>query len=86
MKLIPESWIIFKILKMYLFLAVLGCHCCSQAFPSGGNWRLLSSCGARFFNTVACLVAEHGLECGHSTCGTLGLVAPQHAESSPTRN
>ena len=32
MKLIPESWIIFKILKRYLFLAVLGCHCCSQLF------------------------------------------------------
>ena len=30
-----------------LFLAVLGLHCCTQAFPSCGERRLLSSFGAQ---------------------------------------
>ena len=28
-------------LKIYLFLAVLGLHCCARAFSSCGEWGLL---------------------------------------------
>ena len=34
------------VLKIYLFLTVLGLHCCMQAFSSCREQRLLSSCGA----------------------------------------
>ena len=47
----------------YLFLTVLGFHCCMGFFSSYGEWGLLSSCGA---------LASHC--CGFSCCGagTLG--------------
>ena len=49
---------LFNFLKyfIYSFLAVLGLHCCSWAFSSCGEQRVLSSWGAR-----ASLVAEHRL-------------------------
>ena len=31
---------------MYLFMVVLGLHCCVHAFSSCGEWGLLSSCNA----------------------------------------
>ena len=41
--------VLFFLLKnsIYLFMAVLGLHCCKQAFSSCGEWGLLSSCSAR---------------------------------------
>ena len=46
---------------MYLFLAVLGLHCCVQAFSSCGEWGLLFIAVSRLLIEVASLVAEHGL-------------------------
>ena len=34
-------------LNFYLFLAMLGLHCCSRDFSSCSKQRLLSSCGVR---------------------------------------
>ena len=58
---------------MYLFLTVLGLHCCTQAFSSCGEQGLLSSCGARAsrcsgFSLQRMLsgirhVVVHGLSC-----------------------
>ena len=47
---------------MYLFfLAVLGLHCCTQAFSSCGEQGLLFVAVHRLLIAVASLVAEHGL-------------------------
>ena len=61
-----KSWsriiIIFLINEfIYLFLAVFGLHCCTQAFSSCGEWGLLfvEVCGLLI--VVASLVAEHRL-------------------------
>ena len=45
-------------LYFYLFLAVLGLHCCMQAFSHCSEQRLLSSWEHRLL-VVAYLVAEH---------------------------
>ena len=42
-------------------LAVLGLHCCSWAFSSGGEKGLLSIAMLRLLIGVASLVAEKGL-------------------------
>ena len=44
-----------------LFLAVPGLHCCTQAFSSCSERRLLSVVVHRLLISVASLVAEHGL-------------------------
>ena len=41
-----SGFFFFPALFIYLFLAVLGRHCCERAFPSCGELGLLSSCGA----------------------------------------
>ena len=46
---------------IYLFLAVLGLHCCMRAFSSCGKWGLLFVMAHRLLIAVASLVAEHGL-------------------------
>ena len=48
-------------LFIYLFLAVLGLHCCVQPFSSCGEWGLLFIAVRRLLIAVASLVAEHGL-------------------------
>ena len=45
---------LFIYLSIYLFMAALGLHCCTQAFSSFGEQGLL-------FIAVASLVAGHGL-------------------------
>ena len=45
----------------YLFLAVVGLHCCVGFFSSGGEWGLLSSCGTSTSIAVASLAVERGL-------------------------
>ena len=53
---------IFKILLfIYLFLAVLGLHCCAQAFSSCVKWGLLFVAVRGLLVAVAFLVAEHRL-------------------------
>ena len=48
-------------LFIYLFLAVLGLRCCTRAFSSCGERRLLFVAVRRLLIAVASLVAEHGL-------------------------
>ena len=50
------------IFKIYLFLAVLGLRCCSQAFSSCGKQGLLFIAARGFLIAVASLVAVHGLQ------------------------
>ena len=45
----------------YLFLAVLGLHCCARAFSSCSEWGLLFVVVRGFLIAVASLVAEHRL-------------------------
>ena len=61
----------------YLFMAVLGLHCCAQAFSRCGERGLLFAVVHGLLIAVASLVAEHGL-CGMWTqkLGCEGLVAP----------
>ena len=49
------------ILFIYLFLAVLGLRCCTQAFSSCGEWGLLFVAVHGLLIAVASLAAEHGL-------------------------
>jgi len=62
-------------------------HCCVQAFSSCSEQRLFFVVMHRFLIVVASLVGEHG------TLGRMGsvvlhtvLAAPQHVESSWTRD
>ena len=62
------------ILKIYLFMAALGLHCCARAFSSCREWGLLFLEMHRLLIVVASLVAEHGLQmCRLSSCGTRAL-------------
>ena len=45
----------------YLFLAVLGLHCCARDFSSCSEWGLLFVVVRGFLIAVASLVAEHRL-------------------------
>ena len=47
--------------NMYLFLAVLGLHCCEQTFSSCSEWGLLFARLPRLLIVVASLIVEHGL-------------------------
>ena len=67
---------------IYLFLAVLGLHCCTQAFSSCGECRLLLVVVCRLLIAMASLVAEHGLQArrlqylwcaSFSSCGSRAL-------------
>ena len=50
---------------IYLYLAVLGLHCCTRAFSSCGEQGLLFVVVRGLLIAVAFLVAEHGLKaCG----------------------
>ena len=46
---------------IYLFLAVLGLHCCAWAFSSCGERGLLFVAVCGLLIAVASLVVEHGL-------------------------
>ena len=43
---------------MYVFLAALGLHCCTQAFVSRDEWGLLSLVVHGLLTVAASLVAE----------------------------
>ena len=45
----------------FLFLAVLGLHCCAWAFSSCGERGLLFVAVRRLLIVVASLIVEHGL-------------------------
>ena len=57
--------------KFYLFLTVLGLHCCAQAFSSCSEQGLLFVAVRAFLIVVTFLVSEHGgSRCtGFSSCG-----------------
>ena len=57
-------------LSFYLFLAVLGLHCCTRVLSSCSEYGPLSSGGVQASHSVASLTAEHRLS-GHglSSCG-----------------
>ena len=52
---------LFIYLFIFLFLAVLGLHCCAQAFSSCGEQGLLFVAVCGLLIAVASLVAEHRL-------------------------
>ena len=54
-------FLIYINLFIYLFLAVLGLHCCMQVFSSCNEQGLLFVAVRRFLIVVASLVAKHGL-------------------------
>ena len=80
------------------FLAALGLHCCPQAFFScgeQGNYFLVvqashcsgfSCCGAQALEHQASVVVALGLYAQTRKLWHMGLVAPQHMESSWTRD
>ena len=49
------------LLFIYLFLAVLGLHCCAWVFPSCGESGLLFVVVRRLLIAMVSLVVEHGL-------------------------
>ena len=51
----------FFLIYLFLFLAVLGLHCCAWAFSSCGKRGLLFIAVCGLLIAVASLVAEHGL-------------------------
>ena len=53
--------IVLSFLFIYLFLAVLGLHCCIWASPSCDDWGLLFVAVHGLLIVVASLVIEHGL-------------------------
>ena len=55
------SFFKFDFLKINLFLAVLGLHCCAWAFSSCGEWGLVFVAVHGLLIVVASLVVEHGL-------------------------
>ena len=52
---------IFLKIYLFLFLAVLGLHCCAQAFSSCGEQGLLFVVVRGLLIAVASPVVEHGL-------------------------
>ena len=49
-------------LFLYLLLAALGLHCCTQAFSGWGKWGPLFVEVRGFLTLVASVVAEQGLQ------------------------
>ena len=47
--------------EIFIFLVLLGLHCCAQAFSSCGKRGLLFIVVRRLLIAVASLVVEHGL-------------------------
>ena len=83
---------------IYLFLATLGLCCCTRVFSSCGEWRLLFVVVRGLLIEVASLVAEGRLQARGlqqlwltgsraqaQQLWCMGLAAPRHVGSSPTR-
>ena len=63
--------IAFNGLFIFLYLAVLGLHCCMQAFSSCREKGLFSSCGVRASHCSGFCCGAQALGCvGFSSCGT----------------
>ena len=76
-----DQWSLKIYLFIYLFLTVLGLHCCTQAFFICREWDLLSTCGGRtsHCSDFSCWVT-HAL--GHAGFSSCGLWAPGHKFNS----
>ena len=62
---------IFKILFIYLFMAVLGLRFCARAFSNCGKWGPLFIAVRRPLTIATSLVAEHRLQTRRlSNCGS----------------
>ena len=66
---------------MYLFLAVLGLHCCTRASHCSG----FSCCGARTLGSRAQQLWLAGYRAQAQQLWRMDLVAPRHVGSSRTR-
>ena len=69
----------FKFLFIYLFLAVLGLHCCVRAFSSCGEQGLLFTVMDGLLIAVASLVVAHGFSCPVAC----GFLPDQESNSCP---
>ena len=58
---LPMYFFFFLNKFIYLFMAVLGLHCCAQAFSSCGEWGLLPTAVRGLLIVVASLAVEHRL-------------------------
>ena len=58
---IQSTYLLFKIMFIYLFMAVLDFCCYAQVFSSCRESELLPSCSAWFLIVVSSLVVEHRL-------------------------
>ena len=65
-------WFFFNLKKInfYFFLALVGLHCCVQAFSSGGEQGLLPSWGTRTSHCGGVSCGSWVLELRLSSCGT----------------
>ena len=59
--LLLSYFFLFFLINLFIYLAVLGLHCCAQAFSSCGEQGLLFVAVCRLLIVVASLVVEHGL-------------------------
>ena len=64
-------------LSFFLFLAALGVRCCAWTFSSGGEWGLLSNCGAEASHSdgFSCCTPQ-GLEPSSSLVVAYRLICP----------
>ena len=81
----------FQFVSTFTFFVFFGLHLVFAAvrrlFSSCGKQGLLFLAVRRLLIIVASLVAEHSLQgVRHQQLWQMGLVAPQHVESSPTRD
>ena len=92
-----SAFILKKFNLIYLLLLALHLHCCTWRFCSYGEWWLqfVMVCGLPrgFFCCTAQILKPRlqqlwlwSLERRLNSCGSQALVAPQHVESSWTRN
>ena len=68
-------------------MTALGLCCCVRAFSSCSEWQRLPSCGVQTSHCRVARVAERGFQVhGLQSLWLMGLSAPQHVESSLTRD
>ena len=64
-------FLFFKLINLFLFMAVLGLHFCARAFSSCGKWGPLFIAVRGPLTIAASLVAEHRLQTRRlSNCGS----------------
>ena len=71
---------IAPVVSFYVFhlLAVVGLHCCTQAFSICREWELLTSCGGQLLTAVASLLWIESAKLGSQAAGGGLLVLSSH--------